>query len=279
MKVLLGVIAIGDNFLEQYKKLFMNSHENYAKKHGYEFKIFNEIFDNPNKYNRTNITMNKYLMFCQDWSNNYDFIIWIDCDILININSPAIHEFLLNENTIGIIDEYSQPTKEKRLRIQNANIQWGWESCATDYYKRSGFSDLQTDMVFNTGLLVVQPKKHGVFFKYIHEKYINHSLNHPRELHFEQTCIGYEIQKANLYKILDNKFNAIWRLQRDDNIENIKSILHLNFNSEINSEGLIKIENINNISLEKYFKDNYFIHFAGNVEYHRVESIDKLYNH
>jgi hypothetical protein len=105
-------------------------------------------------------------------------------------------------------------------------------------------------MVFNSGVLVMQPKIHKGFLQNIYNKYVLQSISHYRGFHFEQSCIGYEIQKANLYKILDNKYNAIW--------------------------GLTKLDNINNISLKEFFKQNYFIHFAGHVDFDQVSQLNKI---
>ena len=124
----------------------------------------------------------------------------------------------------------------------------GWETSATDYYKLCGF-DIQTDMVFNSGVLVLQPKKHSYFLQKIYNKYVKQSKNHYRGFHFEQACIGYEIQKNNLYKVIDNKFNALW--------------------------AMTKLDNIKNITLNEYFKDNFFIHFAGHTDFNKIIYIEQ----
>ena len=123
----------------------------------------------------------------------------------------------------------------------------GWETSATDYYKLCGF-DIQTNMVFNSGVLVLQPKIHKIFLQYIYSKYIQKSISHYRGFHFEQSGIGYEIQRNNMYKVVDNKFNAVWSLTKMDNVENI--------------------------TLDKYFNDTYFIHFAGHTDYDKVKQIN-----
>jgi hypothetical protein len=242
MKVLLVTIAIGEKYLTEYRNLFYESQKNYALKNNYDFKVITDFLDTNIKNNRT-ISFNKILVCSQEWSKDYNFIIFIDADILININSPSIHNCIDYGDCIGIIDEYSQPSKERRLKIQKKN---GWESSATDYYKLCGL-DIQTDMVFNSGVLVLQPKIHKDFLQNIYNKYVKQSISHYRGFHFEQSCIGYEIQKEKIYKVLDNKFNAIW--------------------------GLTKIDNIENISLDKYFNENYFIHFAGHIDYHKIKEI------
>lgn len=238
-KVLLVTIAIGDKYLQEYENLFKQSQENYAKKHGYDFKVVTEFLD-KNIQHPSTISFNKVLVANQTWSKEYDFIIFIDADIFINIESPPIHNYIDYDGRVGIIDEYSQPSKEKRIDIQRKN---GWETCATDYYKLSGF-EIQTDMVLNSGVLVLQPKLHGAFLHAVYNDYIQKSISHSRGPHFEQSSIGYALQKANLYKILDNKFNALWNLTKSDN---------------------------EHISLEDYFAQNYFIHFAGRVDFHKVK--------
>ena len=245
MKVLLVTIAIGEKYLDEYKSLFYKSQRNYAMKNGYDFKVITEFLDKDIKENAS-ISFNKILVCNQEWSNDYDFIIFIDADILININAPPIHNYVEYGDCIGIIDEYSQPTKERRLKIQR---QMGWETSASDYYKLCGLN-IETDMVFNSGVLVLQPRKHKHFLQYIYNKYLKESLTHYRGFHFEQSCIGYEIQKEKLYKVLDNKFNAVWNLTKMDNIENI--------------------------SLNKYFNENYFIHFAGHSDFDKIPQIQLI---
>ena len=256
MKVLLVTIAIGSHYLKEYELLFKESQKNYAAKHGYDFKVITDFLDKDrtNIYQST-ISFNKILVCSQEWSNEYDFIIFIDADILININSPPIHNYIDYGECIGIIDEYSQPTKERRLQIQK---RMGWETSASDYYKLCDL-DITTDAVFNTGVLVLQPKLHSMFLQTIYTKYIKNSIMHRRGFHYEQSCIGYEIQKSNLYKVLPNRFNSVWSLSKLDS----------NINNNSNS---------NKITLDEYFKNNYFIHFAGHNDYDKVASLDKRLN-
>ena len=243
MKVLLVTIAIGYKYLEEYEKLFKESQRIYAEKHGYDFRVITDYLD-PIRQSRDTISFNKILVCCQEWSANYDFIIFVDADILINRNAPAIHTSLDFGDCIGIVDEYSQPSKEKRLEIQK---QMGWELNATAYYKLSEF-DLETDKMLNSGVLVCQPKIHGEFLRIVYEQFLNICAVHPRGFHYEQSCIGYILQKTNCYKVLDNKFNALWGIQKITN----------------------------DMDLETFFQRNYFIHFAGRTDFDRVEGLHKF---
>jgi len=243
MKVILVAIAIGEKYLNEYINLFYKSQKNYALKNGYDFKVITDYLDKTYIKSHMSIYFQKILVCNQEWSNNYDFIIFIDADILININSPPIHNYVDYGECIGIIDEYSQPSKERRLVIQK---KMGWETSARDYYKLCDF-DIQTDMVFNSGVLVMQPKIHNNFLLNVYKKYLPKSIIHTRGSHYEQTSLGYELQKEKIFKVMDNRFNAIWCLT--------------------------KLDNTKNISLNQYFNENYFIHFAGNTDINKIKEI------
>jgi hypothetical protein len=47
--------------------------------------------------------------------------------------------------------------------------------------------------------------------------------------------------------VIDNKFNAIW--------------------------GLTRLDNIENLTLKRYVDRNFFIHFAGRVDYHKIKYV------
>jgi hypothetical protein len=244
-KVLLITIAIGPQYVQLYNFFFRKSHENYAKKHNYDFKIITDFISSETKYpikHNGLISFNKILVCSQDFSEKYDYIIFIDADIIINKNAPALHDYYNWGDKIGIIDEYSQPTNELRIKLQKLN---GWEDSANKYYKLAGL-DIETTKLLNTGVLVMQPKIHSVFLKSIYEKYAEIAVNHSRGFHFEQSCIGYELQKNNKALIIDNKWNAVWTLYRD-----------VNWYSN----------NENMSALQQAYEDHFFLHFAGKADY------------
>jgi hypothetical protein len=239
-RVLMVAICIGDLYLQQYNQLFRKSHEIYAKKHGYDFKVLDNYIEPSYKYNKMSIYYQKF-MVCEN-HDDYDFIIYVDSDIFINTGSPSLHDFYDFKDKIGIADEYSQPTPEIRIEIQK---QMGWETSAKDYYNLCDF-DLDTKQVLNSGVLVIQPKFHKEFLKNIYYKHLPNSMVHKRGPHYEQTSLGYELQTQNLNKTISNKWNAIWSLHK-----------------------------ICGAQLENFFKDNYFIHFAGNVDFDKVLDLHK----
>ncbi len=117
-----------------------------------------------------------------------------------------------------------------------------WEEPASEYYKLARVN-ISTNKFLNTGVLVFQPKIHNKFLKSIYNRYISASTTHPRGFHFEQSCIGYELQINNLYKETDNRFNAIWSLEKASD---------------------------SNLTLQDFFDSNFFIHFAGRCDFDKI---------
>jgi hypothetical protein len=241
MKIILVTIAIGDKYLQEYNTYFRRSQEAYAQRCGYDFKVITEFLD-PRLQVRDLISFNKILVCSTPWARQYDFVIFIDADIFISSTAPPIHSAIDYMGKIGIVNEYSQPTFEKRLAIQK---RMGWESDPSAYYKLAGF-DIQTYMVLNTGVLVMQPAKHREILEIIYTRHFLRAIGHPRGFHFEQSCIGYELQTSGLFAILPNTFNAIW--------------------------GIYKMDS-DSLDLQEFVNTNYFIHFAGRVDIHKIPTL------
>ena len=240
--VVMVAIAIGDRYLDTYNLLFRPSQEKYAEKHGYDFKVITDYMDDsallPPYSMRSRMMLYFQKMLVCSKFKEYKYVIFVDCDVLINPKSPAIHLAYDFEDKIGIVDEYSQPTPEMRIAIQRKN---GWETSAREYYKLADF-DLDTTRVLNSGVIVMQPQFHSEFMDHVYATYMPKSLRHRRGPHFEQSSLGYELQTQNKAKIMSNEWNAIWVLHRDST----------------------------STTLSEFYDNNFFVHFAGNTDFDKV---------
>jgi hypothetical protein len=203
MSVCLVSIAIGEKYVSEYNRIFRPSQESYARKHGYDFRVITDYLG-PIQHAST-ISFNKILVSSQDWSLDYDFVVFVDADILINPHAGPIHSCMDFGDKIGIVDEFTQPSFQKRVAY---NRRMGWEPNPSLYYRSSGFV-IQTDKMLNTGVLVMQPKKHGEFLKGVYDKYVETSINNPRLFHYEQSAIGYELQVNTMFVVLPNTWNTV----------------------------------------------------------------------
>lgn len=196
MKVCIGIICIGQKYLSDFESSFKPSVQAYASKHGYDIKIFTD-FLSPETHSNC-ISFQKCLVPNQ--LKQYDCVVVMDADIYIHDNAPPIHTLLTDK--IGIVDEVGQVSPEQYKAL-------GFASEPTEYYRLGGF-ELNTTKILNTGLILCNPKLHGDFLETVYCKHIGLAPTHPRRFHYEQACIGYELQTQNMFSLLDNRWNHIY---------------------------------------------------------------------
>lgn len=201
MKVCLGIISIGKLYTEEFERLFKPSVLSYCQKYGYDLKVFTNYLDSNHKQPDT-ISFQKCLV--PSFLMEYDLVIILDADIYIENTAPAIHFHELNDK-IGIVDEVCQNSSEGYQRM----IEVGFADQPEHYYKLAGF-ELKTDRILNTGVILCNPKLHAEYLKSIYEKYVDTSIGHPRKFHYEQACIGYELQRNEMYTLMGNAWNFIY---------------------------------------------------------------------
>jgi len=201
MKVCFGIISIGRKYLEEFERLFKPSVSAYCSKHGYDLKVFTDFLDPIRKHPDT-ISFQKCLV--PSLLMDYDLVVVLDADIYIDSYVPPIDKINLY-NKIGIVNEVSQSTPENYKYLNEIKI----VDYPKEYYRIAGF-EIDTDKILNTGLILCNPSKHAEYLKSIYEKYVDKSVGHPRKFHYEQSCVGYEILKDNMYTIISNNWNFIY---------------------------------------------------------------------
>ena len=232
MRVCLVTLCIGERYLQQYNSIFRKGQERYAYKHGYDFKVITDYISEPDP---KLISMNKILVS----DERYDMIIFVDADVLIHPDAPAIHTEYDFGDKIGVVSE-NQPDKYARIIVQKT---MRWEESASEYYLQKSGHIIDTETVINTGVLVIQPKKHKEFLENIFKKYSENQKWSPHGFHYEQSVIGFELQQHNMAFYMDQKWNAIWMIHK--------------IYSRINRDEK---------HLEEFYKNNYFTHLAGGCD-------------
>ena len=214
MKVLLCTIAIGGRYLRRYNRVYRPSQRRYAKRQGYDFRVVSRFLDRSCG-DTALASFQKALVGVQRWSRGYDRIVFVDADVYIRDGAPPIHESLDPAGGIGVVDEYRQPSLPERLEL---NRRMGWETDAASYYRLCGF-EIDSPSVVNTGVLALDPERHGALLASIYERHREAARGHPRGFHFEQSAIGFELQQAAAIQWLPGEWNHIWevnRLARDE---------------------------------------------------------------
>ncbi len=201
MKVCVGVISIGKSYLEEFERLFKPSVSAYCQKYGYDLKIFTDFLD-PRRKHPDTISFQKCLV--PFLLHDYDLVLVLDADIYIHSQAPPIDILELGDK-IGIVNEVSQSTPENYKNLHNI----GFADYPSEYYLKAEFT-IQTDKILNTGVMICKPMYHSKYLKSIYENYVDKSVKHPRGFHYEQACIGYQLQKDEMFTLLPNSWNFLY---------------------------------------------------------------------
>jgi lipopolysaccharide biosynthesis glycosyltransferase len=195
MRVCVGIICIGEKYLQEFESLFKPSVLNYCNKHGYDLRIFDSYLD-PSHAQPGCISFQKCLV--PDALSEYDRVVVMDADIWINETAPAVHNYDLG-GKIAIVNEVAQVSPAEYSRLK-------YNDNAVDYYKLAGLT-INTDSILNTGFMICDTPQ---ILKDVYWKYIDGAIGHPRGFHYEQACIGYELQTLKNYVPLTNMWNWIY---------------------------------------------------------------------
>lgn len=257
-KVLVITISIGSDYQKIYEKYFIENHKKFCEAFSFDFKnITNFIDKNTTK---KSLTSAQKILICNcENADNYDFLIFLDCDIFINIENAKKHinDLFQFPEKIMIVDEYDQHGFENRININKA---MGWESSASEYYVNFGHK-IKTSKVLNSGFFVLSPKFQKKFMEKIYSFVSLNVKMHSNYFHFEQSTFGYNLQNEKKFSLLNNKWNYLFTI---DELFKKKSLLNKIFYSRKKR-------------LKSIFKSNIMIHFAGgSYKYFKPHFLKKL---
>lgn len=256
MKKAIVTIAIGDKYLNIFNDICHANWGVYCDKFDYDLIVIESPIDYSERAINRSPAWQKLLILSQPWSNNYERIVWIDLDVIINNENAYDICDGVPVDMIGAVDSYSIPTKGihdislKRMYSQ-------WESLGVpfiqnlspgDYYMNRGIPGGDLDSVVQTGVFVCSPKHHKEVFEYV---YYNYEDTNGAEWNYEMPALSYELLKRDLVKYIPTGFNFC--------VGNIETAFYLGINQNC---------------LPQIYGLSMFMHFAGCID--RMSSMKKL---
>jgi hypothetical protein len=197
MTTCIGIICTGERYIREFEETFKPSVVKYAARHGYDLKIFTSYLD-PGHAHPDCISFQKCLV--PEALKGYDTVVVMDADIWMSDQAPRVPDC---GDKIGIVNEVLQP-------------EYSMVDCTsspTPYYALCGF-DIQTNKMLNTGFMICKPEIHANFLRQVYDKHIDKAIGHYRKFHYEQSCIGYELQVENMFVEISNSWNLIYIFHR-----------------------------------------------------------------
>jgi hypothetical protein len=227
----------------------------YAERHGYDIIAIDRSLDVTPRAMARSPAWQKCLVLQPSIVGGYERIVWLDADIVINPNAPAVSSDVSIEK-VGAVDEFTYPTLDahqafwQRMVAQERNPHLAriWRSYLDprDYYGIWGLPR-RGDHVVQTGVLVLSPRYHRELLEHVYYSYENKG---GPELNYEMRPLSFEIQERNLQHWIDARFNAT-----------LNVILF-----QANAEGAISTQEELFDLIRRSLSSNYFLHFAAHQE-------------
>jgi hypothetical protein len=252
MKAAVVVLTIGTQRWK-YEAHFLPSIKAYAKKWGFDFIQLTDMLDttlvakNDAQYMKQAICMQKCLIASAPWAEKYDVLIYMDADILVNVEmAPNILDDYA-PGKIGAVDERNMFGNCAYVRHVWKTVAPAMPQSALEYYHKFFPGQDYFPRQFNAGVLVFQPSVHASFFKGVYDKYMP-LICAGRDVDGDQGPLNYEANKLNYVQYLDERWNRLW---------NFCWILFYGFLDEVQHRDILRA------GLKQIFDTHYFVHFAG----------------
>jgi hypothetical protein len=216
MKTAIVTIAIGAAYGARWRAHCEPGWSRYAERHGFELIVIDKPLDQTPRAAARSVAWQKCLVLRPDVAGNYDRVIWIDSDILINDRAPSIADGIPLER-IGATDEHQFPSPQVRremftLLMQQAEAvdpglakTWATYLDPADWHAAWGLPRSGRSIV-QTGVLVLAPRHHRELLEHVYYSYEDRG---GEPMNYEMRPLSFEIQKQGLLHVLDSRFNVL----------------------------------------------------------------------
>lgn len=213
-KKALVTMAIGLKYLEIFNQYAKSEFKTYCERFGYDLICITEPLDHSERAQNRSPAWQKLLVLSQPWSCDYERILWLDTDILINHKNATDIAENIPLDKVGAVDQYSIPSKELyRLAFEEYYLNKYNEIpklnnlSAASYYKNNGLQGVEglTEVV-QTGVWIASPAYHKEIFERIYDDYddINQEVVSDQ---YEMPFMSYELITNDQIYWIQNQFN------------------------------------------------------------------------
>lgn len=205
-------IVIGEAYQTTWDRTYRRCMEAYAARHGYDLVIIRDYLD-PGPVGRTRSPhWQKLLILDHPRVKSHQHAVWIDADILVNHHhAPCIVTATGPTEKIGVVT-YSVAEAGTPRRLDNRyNRRHETSGSYPDFsawYRSHGIvggNDPVINDFINTGVLVLQPRHHAEFLRWVYD-----NAKESPGAHQENGPLSYHILRRDLAAPIDERFNVSW---------------------------------------------------------------------
>lgn len=198
-------LVVGQKYRDLWHSIARPSWEHYASRHGYQLIVFERLFDESRTGLQRSPSWQKLLTLRHAGLQQFDQVLWLDSDIIINPQAPCAVSQVPLEKVGAVTDQalLSHPSLATAFARNNG---WGAGPAALSrQFYASNSLPAPAGYHLNGGVWVASPGRHGELFEYIYR-------THQERPHsyFEQAAFSSEVIGRGLHHFLDPRFNALW---------------------------------------------------------------------
>lgn len=206
----LVTIVIGDAYTRLWEQVMAETWREYARRHGYEIIVINELIDGSDRARGRHINWQKCLILEHEKVKNFEDVVWIDADVKINFHTAPCIVGHNNSDLIGVVSSkksyYDVPATGDNLMRRHLSLNSSINSCRgiPDLYAKAGL-DAGVDDAANTGVMVLKTKRHADILRYVYDNFEENKYSMKEEL-----PLSNHFFKNKLVNCLDKRFNWPW---------------------------------------------------------------------
>jgi len=230
-------LVIGEECTSNYNKFCKKSFEEYAKKHNFDLIELDYLID---KDTNKHIAWQKLLIGTLDILKKYEILIWIDADIVINVeNAPNILNGI-PKHCVGAV-KYHPLLSQSLFYTAYSRMSNGLSVPEFNLkLLRKHNLEITPRCLINSGVLVIPKSAYNIlentYYKYEEIKNNDHQ---------EQVFLSYELYTNGVTCFIDDRFNAVW-------YEFKQGPYFFNCSKQADKQ-----------LIQKVLSEVYFLHFAG----------------
>jgi hypothetical protein len=204
-------LAIGDQYLKPWKEICEANWRQYADRYGFDLVCFTEPLDTSERARKRSPSWQKCLVLGQDSIREYERVVWIDSDMLINnVGAPCVTDAVPVEK-VGAVQMYVHPTPDLHVAFLERMFEyWGASAIrnltAEEYYTARGMPGGVKESLYNA-VMVLSPKWHR---EVLEKVYYEYDVKGGKTWHDEMPPTSYELCRSNSVHWIDGRFIVDW---------------------------------------------------------------------
>lgn len=266
-------LTLGGRHQYAWKHYCESTWRAYAERFGYDILLLEKPLDVTERAAKRSAAWQKCLVLSQPWSAQYERVVWVDADIVMNTDrSSSIVENVPVEK-VGAVNAFTTPSpiqfQEANARNSEYYIRRGspivHENTIREFYENWGLPRPPVDEVVQSGVMVLSPQHHRELLERVYYQYEDAG---PGGM-YEMRALSYEFLKADCVQWLDPRFNSLWMM---DKLLHYPFLFHEGRDKRLSARarrrvgrelGIYSIDWLKRACQTSSWLNSFFLHYAG----------------